>query len=563
MTAITSSRLRAGLPFLALGILVLMLLAGMLVPVYTDEIGWRFQERAAVDGVDIMFNDLCGLNTIAPPPWFMMPVRTFSAIANQSLASPLFVRLAGIACALAWTGLLWRLTRTVECDGRARARLRTVLFSLLALGILPFLLVMSRPEQPLILMLTLAMLTALAGRTTATGWRTAAIRSAAIVVFGWIALSYHLKGVAYFPVFLACIASCASGRQTLWPRLAAGTVLAALTAASAQYWIHRFQCHGDPLIAEKLSGENVAALLSSGGNWLSVAGAMVAGFNPLNYFWLAVPADNVNWLPAPLTTSGQTTLFALSIFVLWGGVLACALYALALFCWQRKLRALAEPRVLIALALLGCLAAWGASQLNRNHYEASHYMPMTAVLCALCLSLPLEAATWRERVIGFFARLGLPIAVASAVAMLVASVGPLRVASSNAVWIPDLRVSVSAFGYPQVRRDIAAAMDQAGMGGGQRFNRLLIDDGTYLALQHHTMPLHRLGVLGDWKGVITDPVAYLRSRNSDGVVIGCRYLPIPMQEAAARSGQVCAISREGLDRLAARGPTRFGQGEQY
>jgi hypothetical protein len=63
------------------------------------------------------------------------------------------------------------------------------------------------------------------------------------------------------------------------------------------------------------------------------------------------------------------------------------------------------------------------------------------------------------------------------------------------------------------------------------------------------LPLHRLGVLSVWTGSITAPVAYLRSRGSDGVVVGCEYLPQEMRAAASRSGEICAISRDGLDRI--------------
>src|ERR1700712_4792485 len=95
---------------------LLSLLVGMLVPVYTDETGWRFQERAAIDGVDILFNDVCGPNTLARPFWYMMPARWFSALANQALASPLFVRGEGVLCALAFAGLIWLLLRRLEPD---------------------------------------------------------------------------------------------------------------------------------------------------------------------------------------------------------------------------------------------------------------------------------------------------------------------------------------------------------------------------------------------------------------------------------------------------------------
>ena len=563
MTGSAGDRRRAVPPFLALGAFVIMLLAGMLVPVYSDEIGWRFQERAAVDGVDIMFNDLCGPNTLAAPPWFMMPVRLFSAAANQTLASPLFVRIEGIACALAWTGLLWLLTARLESNRIARSRLRAVLFSMLSLGILPFLMVMSRPEQPVILMLLLAIVTALSRRGAPSSALLASLKVAAILLFGWIAMSYHLKGVIYSPVFFACIAVCASGRRTIAPQLVAGAVLAALVLFSTQYWTHRFQCLGDPVLTAKLGKENVAALLANGGNWLRLAGSLLAGASPLNYIWLAAPAQtNDSWLPGPDWTAGQIAPFGLAMIALWGGLIVCALVELGRYGLRERLRALSEPRLLIALALAASLAAWGASQLHRNFYEASHYLPMMAVFAALCLTLPGPAWAWRERCLALLGMYGPAGALLSVAIILATGLGPMIRSTANHGWIPEQRIAVSAFGYGQVRNDIAKAMDRAGMVGGRRFNRLLIDDVTYLALQHHTFPLHRLGVLGDWKGRIADPVAYLRSRHSDGVVIGCRYLPPSMRKVAGRAGDVCAISRRGLDQLAASGPTRFGEGEE-
>ena len=45
----------------ALGGLVAMIAFGLLLPVYSDEIAWRFHERAALDGgFDVWLNDICG-----------------------------------------------------------------------------------------------------------------------------------------------------------------------------------------------------------------------------------------------------------------------------------------------------------------------------------------------------------------------------------------------------------------------------------------------------------------------------------------------------------------------
>ena len=79
----------------------------------------------------------------------------------------------------------------------------------------------------------------------------------------------------------------------------------------------------------------------------------------------------------------------------------------------------------------------------------------------------------------------------------------------------------------------------------------LVDDLTYLALQDSVLPIHRLGVLSDWNGKIADPAAYLLSRRSDGVVMGCAYLPAALTAVANRVGDICAISAAGLESIRA------------
>jgi hypothetical protein len=78
-----------------------------------------------------------------------------------------------------------------------------------------------------------------------------------------------------------------------------------------------------------------------------------------------------------------------------------------------------------------------------------------------------------------------------------------------------------------------------------------VDNSTYLAQQKHTFPLHWLGVIKVWNGSITDPVSYLHSCGSDGLVDSCANLPSDLRGAASRSGEICALSRAWLDRLVA------------
>jgi hypothetical protein len=546
---------RAWGQWLALAGLLVSVLAGLLVPIYTDETGWRFQERAAIDGgLDISYNDVCGPNSIARAPWFMMPVRWFSAAANQALADPLFVRLEGVACALAWIALFWILTQRLEGRGSRRGELRTLAFSLLGLGLLPYVLVLSRPEQPIILVTALVLLITFARAPRVSPALLAWLKAAGILALATVALSYHVKGVLYAGLAVACLAVSARGRGTLGLRVAGVAVLGALILASATYWTGRFRCPGDPLFAGLLNSENVASVLANGGRVSTVVLKMVAGADPLTYVGAAAPRSDPlsNWIPPGLFPLPVAAVLLAGMFVLWGAAIVLAIVAIGRFALSARGRMFAEPRAPVALGLLGLVLVWGSSQLNKNVYEAGHILPSLAIFTVLALTLP-QTGGRLPAYASRLAKVALPVALCSELVVLGLTLPALAGAAHAPGYIPDQPYSISAFGYPAVRRDIAAARAASGMPTDRRLERPMIDELTYLALQDSHLPIHRLGVLSDWKGSITDPAAYLRSRNSDGVIVGCHLLPPAMRAAASRSGEICAISRQGLARLAAAG----------
>jgi hypothetical protein len=558
MTKSQAKRVR--LVWFAAAGLCLSLLVGALLPVYTDEIGWRLQLRAAIDGVDIMFNDICGPNTLARPAWFMMPARWFSATANLALPNPFFVRAAGVVCAVLWVGLLLVLTGRVERDAHRRARMQIVLLSLMGTGLLPFLMVLSRPEQPVLLAITAAVVLALLPlpRRRAAAW--AWVKVGLILALAAIAMSYHLKGVLYSVVAASCIAVCARGRASMLPRVMGCIALLGLTLSSALYWVGRFRCPGDEKLAGMLAGENIAAVMAQGGSMGELLLQAIRGANPFNYVALAAPTASPmsNWLPPGTFPGWVITVAGVLLILAWVTAFALTLRALARRFARTGWRGLAEPQILIGFAIFGCVLVWGASQLNKNVYEASHVLPLLLVAFALVWSLPDAQGENHSRAEAVLPRAFLAVALISQALVLGAGVGPLLRAAQMPGYPERQPFSVSIVGYDHIRQDIARAMAMSGIPSDHPLQRLLIDDLTYLALQEHRLPLHRLGVLSTWNGSIDDPVAYLRSRDSDGVVVGCGYLPEHMRAAASRSGEVCAISRAGLARLAASpaGPTR-------
>lgn len=535
--------------------LVATICFGLLVPVYTDEIVWRFHERAALDGgFDVWLNDLCGPATIARAPWFMMPARWFSATVNLALPSPLFVRLEGIACALLWLAMFWHLTARIEPDPARRNAGRTLGLALLGLGVLPLMLVLSRPEQPMILAVTAMLAIALArigGPDQTPPWL-AWMRCAVLLLIATLALSYHVKGVLYAVVAAACLLNCASGPRTLLPRAATLLMLSGLTAAAASYWTARFSCPGNAELAGKLSSQNVSVLLAGGKNILPLIPSLVQNAFPWAYLSQTAPwpEPQSSWLPPGLFSPDMARVFYAGMRLLWWSAMALGLAALFRFAARKRAAALSEPRAILALAILASVTAWGFSQSGKNFYESAHVLPL--VVLTILLALSLDHVRWVvDSALPLLATIALPAALLSQ-AVIIATLTPnLLAKAAHGGSFADQPNSISAFNYDRIRYDVAKASRAAGLDPARRLTRPVIDDLTYFPLQRSWLPLHKSGIVGWWSGPIErDPVGYLVGRKSSGVIVGCALLPQQMLQVAHRSGEICAIGPLGLEALA-------------
>lgn len=521
------------------------LLAGLalaaLMPVYGDEIGWRFQERAAIDGVDKLFSDLCGPNTLAAPPWFMMPVRWYSAAFNTAFAGPAWVRASGVLYALVLIALLAAIVRRAVPAGEARARLTMLGAGLLALGVLPLLMVMSRPEQPILLCTAAAILIALAprGEAAARDW----LSALGIAALATIALSYHLKALFLFPVFASGIYL--SGTRKL-PRLSAGALLAAIGAAGALYWMRRLQCPGDPVLHAFFSAHNVAVELTgmtSVGQIPGLLGKLLGNIRLLDYAALAAPAVEpmAGWLaPRQLGMDAQR-LWRLALDLAWLCALLAGIAAFAggaVHAWRTR----SLPPSLLLAGMLGVsVLGWAAMEYQRNVYEAGFVLPLLALAVVLACASPRDSALG-DRIAGALARV-VGVGAMVSVVLVAITYGPslTRALSATGYVLPDQPHSVSLAGYPAARRDILAAARLCGIPAPERARGLMIDDVTYPALMAARLPQHQLGVTGLWRGTIRDPIAYLKSRQSDGIVVSCSKLPPDLRTRARSVGQFCCM----------------------
>lgn len=532
---------------LVVGAWLVALVLGMMVPVYSDEVGWRLQARAGLDGIDKLYSEQCGPSTLARPLWFMWPVRWYSAFFNLALPDPFWVRASGVAYALVWAGLLLWLIAAMIPDRARRASAGMLVVGLLGLGTLPLQLVWSRPEQPILLCATAALLIAWQGWRASMpegrkpqGW----LRVAGILALALIALSYHFKALVLIPLFATCLLACDRQRGTRAVRILSLPVLGVLSWQAAQYWFGRLSCPGDPVLAAQHASQS---LLLGGKAGLGAAlWAVLGNYNLPIYVMRAAPnvTPMSNWLHPHLVSKAQQIAWSAGMILLWlaGFVTAMgAAITAGRAAWQR--RAL-DLRLVFAVVLFGTASVWCVGQKVRNSYEAAFVLPLLA-LAYVCALGAAEAGAPRQT--GAIARL-------TGWAMLISLIlvggiyGPsLAQAARHPGYVAGQPLSVSVADYPRARAEIIAAARQCGIGPESHPQRLLLDDLTYFAFMRSPQPDHHLAVLdAKWNGAVgANPLPYLRSIHAGGMVVGCQFLSPALRQKAHERGGYCCMS--GLD----------------
>lgn len=509
---------------------------------YTDEVGWRLQERAGLDGVDKLFSLLCGPTSLATPPWWMMPARYYSAFWNVQFASPLAVRVSGVLYALVWGALLARLIVRIVPDATRRRTVLAIGFGLVTLGVMPLLLTWSRPEQTILLAVTAALLVACEGwdRSRSAGMAQGWLRTVGVLALASVAYSYHLKAVFLLPVFLVCMLTCVQGHRQ-WPaRIVGSILLLAMTAQGARYWIDRLKC---PVDQAFLQSQNLGSRLldvHGVGDVALVALGMAKNLNPLPYIARTVPRPNPlsAWLAEDqIGMEPALAWWVLATFV-WCLVLAFAGKAVIEQVKASGRRGI-DGRVLAVAALLVSVLGWAATQPMKNDYESILMVPLLVLIVVIalsCLAAPAGVFQMLRKV-----ALGLAaLAVASMIAVAAVFGPSLLGALGQQGYLAKQPASISPYGYEATRQRVLRLARSCGIDPVNSQN-LVLDDVTYFPFIQSRTPDHAMGRFGPGQAYDLT-IAYLRGRQSSGYIAACDMLPRNLRGLAKQDGEVCCLA---------------------
>ncbi|SDC22147.1 hypothetical protein SAMN05216345_101973 [Cupriavidus sp. YR651] len=537
--------------------LIVVLVAGVFVPVYGDEVAAIFM-RGMFIANGWKLNTLlpqCGPEFLSGVPALLVPGAVTYDLVYSLATGPLFIRLAGILTALLWFGAAGALIIAQVRSQRLGCAMLASLASIVGLGVLPLTMVMMRSEQILLLLLTLflafpVVLRRDIGRENS--WRLLILAAAFCLVVSIFCYT-HPKALFFAPLILISAWSLLGSRSKLVCAIVSAFAIGCLWQ-TLQFAALLTKCGDAPALA-KLLASNVMPL---GGLVSSPRAFVVELFNnidaaPLAMLrhmvfadqyqsaWLAPSAGLGNWDVAVRINQGiqyvTLLVFRVAFFLPPAVFLLKALL--------RKLDGATWCLSALWIGLLGHLALYKAW----NFYGAALMVPIAALLVMLCVAAlsTLGGDRLPRLVKSSMALLPLPFYMLflCSSALLLGNVLPQTIRSVNAadIGLPDQGLSIPSFGYARQRDRIRDFAEQCHIrGDGAR--HLVVDNLTFFAFDGLREPLqsdylyeHGFGV--DLQG---DALPRLLKRlGSQAVIAQCTIFPGAFAGKVHREGNLCCV----------------------
>jgi hypothetical protein len=534
------------------GLALLSFTLAALLPVYTDEIFWKLiQGRLGYDGFEVRSGTMvpsCGPDAFTAAP-LMLPFRLLDTAMYQWIAEPLAIRFLGIGFLIVWLIATWLLLQRLVPPLAGRWTIAGALVAFVTLGVMPFFMVISRPEQPLLIGITVLLAICISERPAPRrSLAHEAISALALVLGSAVLLAAHQRAIFALPLMALAALKL---RYRLAVTAAAIFAIAYFAATAYHDWTIRWACPGDPSARNLFEMESIGVAAASGHlhHYLGQLVRMLL-YHPAHFFFLTemgflsyhtsyiIPAYPWHWLGFPLT-------LAIAAFV---GLIATSGFGAFLVVLAESLR-----RHRISIAACALASVWAllfASLLARawrSDYEETLVEPLLGLVSILSIWVAREplrrwfgAAGFRRAASSAF-RVALLLSILSQIALIA---GYTRYAAGS--WITPgyaqgQKWSVANFGYGKLEPQIIETAAKCGINPNHA-HHLVVDELTYFSFRQTHQPF-LMTYLDEnlWGWGIGDVRALLRREKSSGMVVGCQWVPSTLRPGATVNGRFCCL----------------------
>ena len=504
----------------------------LVFPIYPDEFFWKLiNSRLLLNSGKLLYLfPACAKGISLDPPVSWYPLQLIDAAIYSDMTNPQVLRYWGIAFFIAIVLYCAWFVQFSLRPGIGYAASVGAVLAPLSLGVLPFLLVMNRPEQGLLLvMLCGCSIPAVLEKRKLTPWQI--WTTAAVFIFlCWIAAGTHPKGVFLLPALL--LAAFLTIRRWL-PSLLVLAAAAFGAIETIRLWRVRTDCPESPFLMQVLRGQSLSPdELSNGvGRFLSHAWSNVVHGS---VYWQSAAFRQEyqsTWLPtagSPPTLIEAVLSRAIPLFIAIGAALFI-LPAVASTARAIKARTLPDSGPLIATSLVVCLIGIAAFQSGKNFYEAALMLPLFAM--AVMFSLTAQQ---------------LPAVPLIRGRTILATIAVLALLSQIAIafrFYPKFSEWQQALEQRQPKQEaVRRLISSCGVEIDAKTKHLLVDEFTYTLLWRTHEP-YFASLTGGWWGTGVDQQRLIQDRDITGAVADCLFVSPKLWTSIKSDGGYCCAKR--------------------
>lgn len=517
------------IPFLFLILFCLALLSGIFLPIYSDEAvtKWGAARFFEESGKALSYYPQCSDTLDLNLPWIFYPANFFYSLIYGKLY-PLGLRISGIIFSF-----FWFLGIGYWCFKREKSVLpATYLFTAIisvgfALGVMPYLFVLARPEQMLTLTLLLCFLYCIFWRNRLSVSRHYLAGFIYLVLMSCFFFT-HPKTLFFLPFMIAVAYLISDRTHPVWRVL---LILAPFIFAYYAY--HRASllahCTGTPLLNKMIASNSLypGLLFDSPLEFLKqgFTNLIEAPRKIINHIVFQSSYQSV-WIPSTIIPALGIKFFnlgiKLSLYIL---IIGTHLAAIFLFIYQMIKRVL-QPSILLA----GLLAM--GTFFNFFFYKTWHFyggnqnIPISILLLLSIIScLPRKIPFGKIR----FISITVTLYASASIIILLHNYLPALVHNSKIqeAEIKGQFLSIPVFGVAHHIKTIKALAKQCDL-ATKNVSHLVLDHMTYYAFRENKSPIHvlyvsEIGFGPDLAHGKLEP--FLHKLNSPGIIAQCPYIP--------------------------------------
>lgn len=532
-------------------LIVLTVASGMLVPLYSDEIAIHIsRSRFLVEGARVVnLLPQCTSSILSEIPLALYPGAALYSLLYSG-QSGLALRALGVTGGIFWVVLVWVWARRQGQKCLPNGLFQASLVSISALGVLPYVLVLVRPETAMALGLAAYCLLPLHARVDESRSVPCVLGIATVFALLTSCFFYlHPKALFFVPFILA---SAWYTFRRVSPKFNIPIFLILLWVIAQGVWYVRssVSCPDAPIVEQAMKQMTLDLRLA----FTDFAQFAHVVFRNLTLGWDSMlrhlpvaEAFESAWLPgaSQFFSSGLLSSFAKVLHL--SGLLLIVAVSIAVPVQTFRYARIGQLGMNIVLPLMLWIALIAHTIVYNpeswHFYTLGLIIPVLTILIIFLFPARDVLSTPIRWLLSGISSWFLMLAIASIV-MLLSAVFPALVQSATSVSsvMPGQPLSTPIYASRESQGAIKALARQCGI--GEHSEKLVLDGFSYLQFSDTRQPINILYISESGFGadVANRLPRFLNAIGSGGVVSRCDYLPQGLRMMAVSEGKMCCIS---------------------